>query len=84
MPTILVVDDSKTDRILVGGLLEKAPGFAAAYAENGVEALTLLESPDGQPEQTGNHNEPHVLCHETVHQQPDHGNGNAQGDAINR
>ena len=43
MPTILVVDDSATDRVRVGGLLEKTSGFAAVYAENGREALEMLE-----------------------------------------
>jgi len=42
MPTILVVDDSPVDRLLVGGLLEKEPGWEVAYASQGVEALAVI------------------------------------------
>ena len=36
MPTILVVDDSLTDRRLAGGLLEKNPNWTVIYASDGV------------------------------------------------
>lgn len=36
---VLVVDDSKVDRRLVGGLLEKDPLIQVEYAEDGLEAL---------------------------------------------
>jgi CheY-like chemotaxis protein/anti-sigma regulatory factor (Ser/Thr protein kinase) len=47
MPTVLVVDDSATDRSLIGGLLEKS-GIRVRFAENGSGALKQLkgESPD--------------------------------------
>ncbi len=35
MPTVLLVDDSATDRRMIGGLLERH-GLAVRYAENGV------------------------------------------------
>jgi len=44
MPQLLVVDDSMVERGLVGGLLEKEPGFEVVYAENGRGALTRLEA----------------------------------------
>lgn len=40
---ILVVDDTAVDRQLAGGLLELAPGIKVAYAENGKEALAVME-----------------------------------------
>ena len=43
MPTILVVDDSETDRRLVGGLLEKHSGWKVIYASDGLKALTQIE-----------------------------------------
>lgn len=43
MPTVLVVDDTAVDRRLAGGLLEKGPGLEVAYAENGEEALSMIE-----------------------------------------
>jgi CheY-like chemotaxis protein len=45
MPIVLVVDDSPTDRFLVGKLLEKEGGldWVLTYAESGEEALTLME-----------------------------------------
>lgn len=47
-PKVLVVDDSKVDRRIVGGLLEKDPFLQIQYAENGVEALEKIrdEVPD--------------------------------------
>jgi CheY-like chemotaxis protein/anti-sigma regulatory factor (Ser/Thr protein kinase) len=43
MPTALVVDDSPVDRHRVGSLLEKLPGWSAAWAADGREALTVIE-----------------------------------------
>jgi CheY-like chemotaxis protein len=43
MPTALVVDDSPVDRHRVGSLLEKLPGWTAAGAADGREALTAIE-----------------------------------------
>ena len=40
MTTILLVDDSETDRRLFGGMLSKEPDFEVAYAEHGVAALS--------------------------------------------
>jgi CheY-like chemotaxis protein len=47
MPTVLLVDDSATDRSLLGGLLEKS-GIRVRFAENGSGALKQLrgEPPD--------------------------------------
>jgi len=42
MPTVLVVDDSTVDRLLVGGLIEKDEELSVAYAANGTHALTLM------------------------------------------
>jgi CheY-like chemotaxis protein len=42
MATVLVVDDSPVDRRLVGGLLEQQPGWEAAYAADGQQALDYL------------------------------------------
>jgi len=42
MTTILVVDDSKVDQRLVGGLLEKNERLTIAYADNGAEALDRM------------------------------------------
>ena len=47
MPTILLVDDSATDRRMIGGVLERN-GFAVRYAENGAGALKQLKG--HQPE----------------------------------
>lgn len=44
MPTVLVVDDTAVDRRLAGGLLEKGPGLEVAYAEDGEQALAMIES----------------------------------------
>ena len=43
MTTVLVVDDSATDRRLAGGLLEKQSSFNILYAADGHEALKQLE-----------------------------------------
>ncbi len=43
MPTILVVDDSATDRKLAGGLLERSGEFEVIYAGDGDSALAQLE-----------------------------------------
>lgn len=43
MPSVLVVDDSPTDRRLAVGLLQKAPGFTVFQAVDGREALKQLE-----------------------------------------
>jgi CheY-like chemotaxis protein/anti-sigma regulatory factor (Ser/Thr protein kinase) len=43
MPTVLVVDDSTTDRRLAAGLLQKIPGFIVLQAANGNEALEQIE-----------------------------------------
>ncbi|MFV2065523.1 MAG: response regulator [Pirellulales bacterium] len=47
-PKVLVVDDSKVDCRIVGGLLEKDPFLQIKYAENGLEALDMIrgELPD--------------------------------------
>ena len=42
MSQILVVDDSPVDRRLVGGLLEKQPGWTISCAADGDEALALM------------------------------------------
>jgi len=41
MPTVLLVDDSATDRAMIGGMLEKS-GVKVRYAENGAGALKQL------------------------------------------
>lgn len=43
MTTVLVVDDSVTDRRLAGGLIEKGQDFLVLYAANGKEALKQVE-----------------------------------------
>jgi CheY-like chemotaxis protein/anti-sigma regulatory factor (Ser/Thr protein kinase) len=43
MPTVLVVDDSLTDRRLAGGLLAKLVGWEVRYANDGREALEQIE-----------------------------------------
>ncbi|NQV23348.1 MAG: response regulator [Rhodopirellula sp.] len=43
MQTLLVVDDSRVDRRLVGGLLQKTGEYEVIYAENGRDALERLE-----------------------------------------
>lgn len=44
MPKLLVVDDSMVERGLVGGLLEREPGFEVDFAEHGRAALGKLET----------------------------------------
>jgi len=43
MATVLVVDDNPVDRHLAGSLLSKRPDLKVLYAENGREALRLLQ-----------------------------------------
>jgi CheY-like chemotaxis protein/anti-sigma regulatory factor (Ser/Thr protein kinase) len=43
MPTVLVVDDSATDRRLAVGLIEKTPDFTVLQATNGRDALEQIE-----------------------------------------
>ena len=43
MTTVLVVDDSATDRTLVSGLLGSKSGWTIESAEDGVEALSRME-----------------------------------------
>lgn len=43
MPTILVVDDSATDRLLAGGLLSENGDFDVEYAVNGSDAIVKIE-----------------------------------------
>ena len=44
MPTVLVVDDSEVDRRLVGGLLSKADDLVVKFANDGKQALEMIES----------------------------------------
>ncbi|HUQ70860.1 MAG TPA: response regulator, partial [Planctomycetaceae bacterium] len=43
MTTVLVVDDSVTDRRLAGGLLTRHPGWDVQYATDGRDALDKIE-----------------------------------------
>ena len=43
MPTILIVDDSSTDRLLAGGLLNQIDGLNIEYAVDGGDALMKME-----------------------------------------
>lgn len=43
MPQVLVVDDSASDRMLAGAILQKVPGINVAYAADGAEALKMIE-----------------------------------------
>jgi CheY-like chemotaxis protein len=43
MATVLVVDDTAVDRRLAGGLLERSANIQVCYAENGKEALEVIE-----------------------------------------
>ena len=43
MPIVLVVDDSEVDRRLVGGLLSRDLDWIVEYAENGKQALEMME-----------------------------------------
>ncbi len=42
MPTVLLVDDSATDRRMIGGILERN-GLSVRYAENGAGALKQIQ-----------------------------------------
>ncbi len=46
LPTALVVDDSATDRHLVGGLLAKDSRWNVVYANDGIQALIQLDLQD--------------------------------------
>ncbi len=43
MATVLIVDDTAVDRQLAGGLLVRNPNIDVCYAENGTEALEVIE-----------------------------------------
>ena len=43
MPTVLVVDDSATDRLLAGGLLTENGDFDVEYAVDGSDAIIKIE-----------------------------------------
>ena len=43
-PSVLVVDDSSLFRRMAGGLIRDGIGCRVAYANDGIEALSLLES----------------------------------------
>lgn len=43
MATILVVDDSATDRLLAGGLLTKQPDLKVIYAQDGEDAMEQID-----------------------------------------
>lgn len=43
MPTILVVDDVALDRHLAGTLLEEHPGWGVVFAEDGQQAMTIIQ-----------------------------------------
>ena len=43
MPTVLVVDDSATDRRLAGGLLERNSQLHVIYSKDGSEAIAEIE-----------------------------------------
>src|SRR5579871_512029 len=43
MPTVLVVDDSATDRLRAGGLLMENGDFETEYAVDGSDALLKIE-----------------------------------------
>ena len=44
MPTVLVVDDSETDRRFAGGLLEKSDDWVVIFAADGKQALLLFST----------------------------------------
>ena len=44
MPTILVVDDSPTDCLLAGGLLQQGTGWTVSYAGDGAAALDMIRT----------------------------------------
>ena len=43
MPTVLIVDDSATDRLRAGGLLDQLDDFSIEYAVDGSDALVKME-----------------------------------------
>ena len=43
MATVLIVDDTAVDRQLAGGLLARNPSIEVCYAENGSEALEVID-----------------------------------------
>ncbi|MEK6260230.1 MAG: response regulator [Planctomycetota bacterium] len=43
MPTVLIVDDSSTDRLRAGGLLDQMEDFSIEYAVDGSDALIKME-----------------------------------------
>ena len=43
MATVLIVDDTAVDRQLAGGLLARNPSIEVCYAENGNEALEVID-----------------------------------------
>ena len=43
MPTVLIVDDSSTDRLRAGGLLDQMEDFSIEYAIDGSDALVKME-----------------------------------------
>ena len=43
MPTVLIVDDSATDRLLAGGLLKNGGDFEVEYAVDGSDTLVKME-----------------------------------------
>lgn len=43
MPTVLVVDDSATDRLRAGGLLDQMEDYSIEYAVDGSDALVKME-----------------------------------------
>lgn len=43
MPTVLIVDDSATDRLLAGGLLAEGGDFDVEYAVDGSDAIVKIE-----------------------------------------
>ncbi len=43
MPTVLIVDDSSTDRLRAGGLLDQMEDFSIEYAVDGSDALLKME-----------------------------------------
>ena len=43
MPTVLIVDDSSTDRLRAGGLLDQMEDYSIEYAVDGSDALVKME-----------------------------------------
>src|SRR6516162_9280916 len=40
--TVLVVDDAPVDRLVTGAIIDQVPGWRAAYAESGEDALAKI------------------------------------------